>query len=863
MQRSRSRKLAATGERPRTGYLPLLVKKAGPCVRRAGPWVRRAPIAAAIVAAIHSAQAQEAVQEPGGLSEVVVTASKRAENLQDVPISVTALNTEALEQQHIQHFTDYAQALPTVAFQSLQPGFARTFMRGIASDNNPNHSGPLPSVGTYLDEQPITTIQGPLDLHMYDIQRVEVLPGPQGTLYGASSEAGTIRIITNKPDPKGFAAGYDIQTNVIKNGTVGAIGEGFVNIPLAPNAAVRLVGWYERDSGYLDNVRGTLTYPQTPNPPSTNCGGVTPTCSVLDNKAVAGDHYNPTDTYGARAALKVDLNDNWTISPTIIAQRTKWGGIFAEEDWKALDAGSPLPNDLSVRHFYPEGGKDSWFDAALTVEGKIGDFDLTYAGAWLKRTDHTSSDYSDYSLAYESYAAYWPNNPTQVILGTDRYQMFSNELRITSPQQYPVRFVGGLFQQRQQHNIEQNYIINGLDPTYWVGAGTNNQWPGTWWLTEQQRVNRDTAVFGEANWDITSKLTLTAGIRRFHYKNTLEGFYGFGLNAFGSNPDLIPPSGLDAAGIGASSGQQICFNNTPFHGAPCSDLNKRSDGSGWTPKFNLSYKIDAERMIYVTYSKGFRPGGVNRIGTAAPYAADFLKNYEFGWKTSWLNNHLRFNGALYYEKWDNFQFSFLGPNSVTIVANAGQAKVKGAEAELEWAATTGLTFTAGAAYIDAYLSQNYCGALNPDGSPVTSNPCPPDSHHDDAFAPLAPSGQQLPTTPKFKGSIGARYAWSLAGNYQAYVQGNFMYQSAVWSDLRTIERNILGQQGSYGLTNLSVGVNKDNWTAELLVKNAFDVRASQYRYAECTQATCGPIAVYNGIAPPRLIGLQWSQRFGK
>ena len=838
MQRSRSRKLAATGVRRRTGILPLLVKKA--------------PIAAAIVAAIHSAHAQEATQETGGLAEVVVTASKRAENLQDVPISVTALDSEKLEQQNIQHFTDYAQALPEVSFQSLQPGFARTFMRGIASDNNPNHSGPLPSVGTYLDEQPITTIQGPLDLHMYDIQRVEVLPGPQGTLYGASSEAGTIRIITNKPDPRGFAAGYDIQGNTIKNGTAGAIAEGFVNIPVAPNAAVRLVGWYERDSGYIDNVHGTLTYPQTPNPPSTNCGGVTPTCSILDNKAVAGDHYNPTDTYGARAALKVDLDDNWTITPTIMGQSTKWSGIFAQEEWRDLADAGPVPSDLSVRHFYPEGGKDSWVDAALTIEGKIGDFDLTYAGAWLKRTDHTSSDYSDYSLAYEAYAAYWPNNPTQVILGTDRYQMFSNELRLTSPQQYPVRFVGGLFQQRQQHNIEQNYIINGLDPTYWVGAGTNYQWPGTWWLTEQQRVNRDTAVFGEANWDIVSNLTLTAGIRRFNYKNTLEGFYGFGLNAFGSNPGLIPPSGLDAAGISPSSGQQKCFNDTPFHGAPCEDLNKRSDGSGWTPKFNLSYKIDADRMIYVTYSKGFRPGGVNRIGSAAPYGADFLKNYEFGWKTSWLDKHLRFNGAIFYEKWDNFQFSFLGPNSVTIVANAAQARVKGAESELEWAVGQGLTLTFGAAYIDAYLSENYCGALNPDGSPITN-----------CADPLAPKGQQLPTTPKFKGNLGARYSWSLAGNYQAYVQGNFTYQSAVWSDLRTVERNILGQQGSYGLTNFSFGVNKDNWTAELLVKNAFDVRASQYRYAECTQATCGPIAVYNVIAPPRLIGLQWSQRFGK
>jgi len=844
MQRSRSRKLAATGSRTAGSrrYLPLIVKQA--------------PIAAAIVAAIHSAHAQEATTDQG-LSQVVITASKRSENQQNVPISVTALDSEKLEQQNIQHFTDYAQTIPEVSFQNLQPGFARTFMRGIASDNNPNHSGPLPSVGTYLDEQPITTIQGPLDLHMYDIARVEVLPGPQGTLYGASSEAGTIRIITNKPDPSGFKAGYDIQGNTIKNGTGGAIAEGFVNIPLTANAAVRLVGWYERDSGYLDNVHGTLTYPPVPGaPPSTNCGGVAPTCSTLDNHAVAARHYNPTDTYGARAALKVDLDQNWTIIPVVIAQKTKWGGIYGEEDWKDLAVAAPVPNDLALRHYYPEGGQDDWVDAALTIEGKIADFDLTYAGAFLKRTDHTSLDYSDYSLAYDSAAVYQPNNPTQVIFGADRYQMFSNELRLTSPKQYPVRFVAGVFQQRQTHNIEQNYQINGLDPIYWVGAATTAQWPNTWWLTEQQRVNRDFAAFGEVNWDITSSLTLTAGIRRFHYQNQLNGFYGFGLNAFGSNPGLLSPAEILAGGGSLTEGQQTCFNDTPYHGAPCSDLNGRSDGSGWTPKFNLSYKIDATHLIYVTYSKGFRPGGVNRVGAAPPYSADFLKNYEFGWKTSWLNNHLRFNGALYYEKWDNFQFSFLGPNSVTIVANAAQARVKGAESELEWAVAQGLTLTAGAAYVDAYLSENYCGALAPDGSPVTD--CPNATVTNE---PLAPKGQQLPTTPKFKGNLGARYAWALNSLYQAYVQGNFVYQSAIWPDLRTAERNILGQQGSYGITNFSLGVSKDNWTAELLVKNAFDVRASTYRYAECTQAKCGPIAVYNVITPPRLLGLQWSQRF--
>jgi iron complex outermembrane receptor protein len=822
MQPSRSRKLA----RSRT---------VSPAPSATALVLRRAPIAAAIVAAIQAAHAQEAPAPGaagGGLEEVVVTASKRTENLQDVPISVQALDTRKLEEMNLQHFNDYAQALPDVAYQSLQPGFARTFMRGIASDNNPNHSGPLPSVGTYLDEQPITTIQGPLDVHVYDIARVEVLPGPQGTLYGASSEAGTIRIITNKPDPTAFKAGYDVQGNVIHNGTAGGIAEGFVNLPLSSNAALRLVAYYERDSGYIDNVAGTLTYPATN--------------FTLNNAAITQKHYNPVDTYGGRAALKVDLNDSWTVTPTLMAQKTKWSGIFGQENWYDLAQGSPLTSDLAVKHFYPEGGEDDWVDAALTVQGKIGNFELTYAGAFLKRTDHTQSDYTDYSLGYESAAAYWPANPSQVILGADRYQMFSNELRLTSPKEYPVRFVAGLFQQRQQHSIEQNYQINGLNPIYWIGVGTPYLWPNTWWLTEQMRVNRDSAAFGELNWDVTSKLTLTGGIRHFSYKNTLEGFYGFSPLVFGG-----------------TEGQFTCFIPTPFHGAPCEDLDKRADGTGWTPKVNLAYKIDPQHLLYATYSKGFRPGGVNRVGSALPYQADFLKNYEVGWKSQWLDNHLRWNGALFYERWDNFQFSFLGANSVTIVANAGQARVKGAESELEWAASSALTLSAGAAYIDAYLSENYCGELDPNtGAPITSSPCPNLKNPAlPPFAPLSPSGTQLPNTPKFKSNLTARYTFPLMNGWDGHVQGSYVYQSAVWPDLRLNERSLLGQQSAFGIANFFFGGEKNKLSLEFLVKNVFDKRASTYRYSECVQAVCAPIAVYDVIVPPRLIGLQLGQRF--
>ena len=261
MQRSRSRKLAGTR-----------VLRATP---RATTLLRHAPIAAAIMAAMHTARAQEGTT---ALEEVVVTAEKRAENLQDVPISITAMDTKKLEELNLQHFTDYAQALPTVAFQTFEPGFSNLYMRGIVGDANTNHSGPLPSVGTYLDEQPITTIQGSLDLHIYDIARIEVLPGPQGTLYGASSEAGTLRIITNKPDPSGFKAGYDLQANTLRNGTAGGIAEGFVNLPLSSKAALRLVHGEEvvmerqprrmvgdapdRRRGRVPHVRGYAGVPQ-------------------------------------------------------------------------------------------------------------------------------------------------------------------------------------------------------------------------------------------------------------------------------------------------------------------------------------------------------------------------------------------------------------------------------------------------------------------------------------------------------------------------------------------------------------------------------------------------------------------------
>jgi iron complex outermembrane recepter protein len=825
-------------------------RAAQPAIRVLPRLARYTPIALAVMAilrgvpaeAADTADAAASSESSGALEEVTVTASKRSEDQQSVPISIQALSNKTLADMNVQHFDDYAEQLTTVNFQQAEPGHANITMRGIASDSGGNPSGSLPTVGMYLDEQPITTIEGPIDVHMYDVSRVEVLPGPQGTLYGASSEAGTIRVITNKPDPSGFSAAYDVQANTIKHGTEGTIAEGYVNLPITSNAATRLVGWYERDSGYINNVLGTVT-----------SNGHT-----FNNAPFVADHFNPVDTYGGRAALKVDLNDNWTVTPLVMAQSTKTEGIFAEEEWKDLSIGPAVP-DLSVRRFAPDNSQDNWVDSALTVQGKVGNFDITYSTAFLKRDEHGASDYSDYEFFYQQYTKYWPADTGFVNYPASWYQQFNNELRVATPKDFPLRFVGGLYQMRQMENIFNNIATPGnTRPQYEVGyPNPSFGFNGTEYLLDEQRVDRDTAVFGEATWDITSDLSLLGGIRRFNYNNTLQGFYGFGPNAFGTTPPPpLTPGG--PPGPGGISGQQTCFTKVTFHDAPCEDIDTGTSGSGWTPKISLSYKIDDHRMVYATYSKGFRPGGVNRTLAEPPYKADYLKNYEIGWKTTWLDNSLRFNGALYYEQWDNFQFNFTGQYGIPLIANAGDAAVKGGDMELEWAATRALTLKLASTYTDSYLTQNYCGALNPNGSPVNSNPCVVAGSA--PFAPLAPAGTRLPETPRIKTTTSARYLFPLGG-WEGHVEGDLVYQTWVQSALRTEDTAALGEQPAYALVNGFFGAEKNGLSIELLVKNIMNREASLYKYTECGTPICGAGAVYNVIAPPRLIGLQFGQKF--
>src|SRR6202046_2835160 len=312
--------------------------------------LRHLPLASAISAILAGgvpvAQAQTApasAKASDTLEEVPVTAQKVTENLQNVPVSIEAIGTQKIEQLNIANLDDYVEYLAGVTtIKSIGQGgngvgTTHVYMRGINSGQDGNHSGSQPTVGTYFDEQPVTTIDGTVDMHIYDIARIEVLEGPQGTLYGASSEAGTVRIISNKPDPTGFKAGYDLDLNNVDHGGTGYDVEAFVNLPLTSTAAVRLVGWDQHDAGYISNVHGTVTFPTSG--------------AVFDNAALVKKDYNTVETTGGRAALKVELNDSWTIMPTVMGQVQRTDGDFAY---------NPAVGDLEVQHYFPQYVRDSW-----------------------------------------------------------------------------------------------------------------------------------------------------------------------------------------------------------------------------------------------------------------------------------------------------------------------------------------------------------------------------------------------------------------------------------------------------------------------------------------------------------------------
>ena len=427
-------------------------------------------------------------------TEIIITATKREENLQNVPQSVQVIGTRKLDQLNISNFEQYTKQLPSVSYNVSQSGGTVVYMRGVASGGDGNHSGSLPSVGVYLDEQPVTTIGGALDVHIYDIARIESLAGPQGTLYGASSEAGTIRIITNKPDLNATYGRVDGELNTVAHGGPGGKLEGMINIPLANPSRSAAVGFYQRDAGlhrqcsrYADLLRR-----RCPDPDTGEIIGCVHNGFTVNNAAFVKNNYQHGRTYGGRAALKIDLDDNWTVTPTVMHQY----------DEVMVSPASILRSATSSQRFRGnEYRKDKFTQAALTdrrqnlelrpdlcrrLHGPADLFDRRLHGLYRRLRRHYECSAASPTISIILDSAGNPIDPQQYIVGTEHFRKISQEVRIATPKEYRARALSV-----PSTSARPTTFTRIIWSTISARNLSVNGWPGTIWLTLQDRIDKD------------------------------------------------------------------------------------------------------------------------------------------------------------------------------------------------------------------------------------------------------------------------------------------------------------------------------------------------------------------------------------
>lgn len=847
-----------------------------------------APVAAhaqAAGAAPTAADQPAATQPTAGLGEIVVTATRRSESVQKVAISLQALSTEKLQQRQVVNFNDYVALLPSVSFASLGPGRSDLFFRGVAYDGGTGDSTALSTSGIYLDEIPMTTAGRMPEVHVYDMQRVEALAGPQGTLFGSSSLSGTLRLITNKPKIGVFEGGYDVSLNKFTKAgaNFGTVDEAFVNIPVSKNIAVRLMAYYDHTGGFIDNAPGTVNYniydrnTQEPGGIYTVSNSSTLPGNAVNN--IAKRNANPVDEYGGRIAVLGEFGD-WTVMPQLIYQYLDAKGAFNVD---------PRFGDLTVHDYSASEDRDAWYQAALTINGKIGDFDVVSSTGYMHRRVKNSNDYTYYSVAYNkaAYASYeWFHdksgnllNPTQVYLGNNTYNKFTQEVRVSVPKSWPFSLTVGGFYQFQKKNINEQYAIPGLSSavdTFAASAASVGPTAGTtvsqllrgdaYYLTETDRSYQDYALFAEGTYEIVPHLKLTGGIRLFRAKNEEKGFNGTAtaaaqeIGAGCATPFTAPR--LQACDNVSVYNQLDANNNivVDTNGVPITLPVPKYNEKGETHKVSLSYQFETDKMVYATYSTGFRPGGANQIAPRQPFRADTLANYEIGFKTTW-NHIFRLNVSAFYEKWKGIQYVFVptGFNGNNMITNAGNARIYGLESDFDLKLGA-FSLSGSGAYTNGALTTNFCQLVPGNKSTVFYTDCDTDPTHVEAA-----KGTRLPRQPRFKGQVQLRYETQL-GKLNSFAQLAADHQSSSTSNLSPVKDALLGDPAPFTSVDLSAGVSHDKWGVELFIDNVFDERGQLSRNTFCAITVCGnpdPAKNTTRYLPirPRFLGIKFSNKF--
>jgi iron complex outermembrane receptor protein len=703
----------------------------------------------------------------GSLEEVIVTAQRRSESMQKVPISMQAFTGEVLQQLNISTFDDYVKFLPAVTTANNGPGQNEVFMRGLSAGSQASQgsgsTGLWPNVAIYLDNQSGQLPNRNLDIYAADMSRIEVLEGPQGTLFGAGAEAGVVRYITNEPKldktEVDVKAGYGMTAHGDPNSQLTAVW----NLPLITDRlAVRAVIYSDKRGGYIDNVPGTFTRKNTDigihyaNNPAVNkvCPDGLPNVGFcvpaynpsIDNNAVVGKNINPVVYQGMRAEALFKFNEDWDLLISQSYQDMDAQGVFYQQP--VSSDGVPL-KPLEVTLFNNTTDRDKFTNTAWTVNGRFGDLKAVYTGGYLTRKVEQVGDYTNYARGY--YADYYqclPNyyspagtpsscySPRSSWHEAERNEHQQHEFRLSTPDDWRLRAIAGAYwEDNKLYDVTSwNYrsvpacTSNGVAA---VDPGNSNCFtpvgtfpdstvanPGiqnsnTSFYQDQVRDTKQTAFYASFDFDLIPKvLTATVGTRHFKFENSLKGTVASSFYCF-------------QKGTGALDGG--CHNNVdfPIYSFDMDAQHLRDSESGLKSRANLTWHVTPNIMVYYTYSQGFRPGGFNQNGGAyrgfrpspsgtfppisqyilsSKYVSDKLTNNEIGWKTEFLNHRLQWNGAIYRENWDNAQVFFFDPGVVGNIfydANGQNFLVKGIETSLVARVTNGLTVQAAASWIQS------------------------------------------------------------------------------------------------------------------------------------------------------------------
>jgi iron complex outermembrane receptor protein len=889
------------------------------CKRHKGSYhMNKTKISCAIVTALalNPAIAQEKPAK-AQIETIQVTATKRTESIQDIPVSVSALNGEALENLGVESFGDYVEFLPNVVFQGTGPGQNEIYIRGAATTQTNISVSSVqalqPSVAFYLDEQPVSMQGRNLDVYAADMERIEVLPGPQGTLFGASSQSGTVRMISKKPDHSGFSAGMDVNIGSTKGGEMSNSVEAFMNFTPTDELAIRVVAYNDKQGGWIDNILnkpgqggyigsavvidrisgGVLTDPQN-----------TPIISPENGKLVEDDT-NDAIYAGVRFGMSYLINNDWSLLVQHTAQSLETEGVFSYDP--------NLEGESSVNRFTPEDNDDEFGLTTWTLKGRLDKLDVVYTGGYLDREISSTIDYTGYTnggLYSAFYVCQYGSSVAaedEVCLDPTKYykeqtdtSRITHELRFNTDVDNAWRVTAGIFYDDQelgtvgQFNIASTDKFPDLARVLPGSEGINSDGgpfeSGISFVNDVTHTIEQVAVFGQVEYDLTDKLTATLGARWYQIDDTFKGSttstdVSRRIRAFGTQD----PAELDLATGGDGPGVlQAAIASGQL------DVSLLDDSGTLTVddtifKASLDYKMNDDILLFTTYSEGFRPPVTNRQGgdlasnqsgafngfrIPVYSTTDSLDNFEVGMKGDFLDGILRVNATAFYSEITDLQTSRYDPTNISFLVftdNVGDAEIKGLDADITWLASDNLVINAAFSLLDTELSR-----VNAE------------------LAGIAPGvGAQLPYSAEFSGNIRARYYFELDDGYNGYFNASVSYTgdrlAGMSMDAYVTEdatRLIYGTgsglpiqneaatydgtsfqdsngdvfqggryiQESYAIANVSVGITKDDWKAEFYIDNLTD--ESAVLYIDTQQFT--PKVVTNR---PRTLGLRLSYDF--